>query len=303
MLSRLVGAFGRIKVLNRFDFTTTNPISNRATTTCRFYGANKIGTKPKMDQAAGDTQNEGKKPLPSKITVIGGGQMGSGIALTAASKNSKLEVQIICEHEKSAIICKSFIDAWLEKDLNKNKLTQKEKFEVLKRISFGLDLADARGAEFIIEAVPENLELKKQIFENLGRMCSKDSVLATNTANLSVSALAQKVTAPERVVGMRFFNPVPIMGLVEIVRAVQTGEDTLDLARRLASDILGKEPIDCLDSPGFISSRIVMPWINEAVICLQDGVGTIHDIDQAMRVGCNSSLLMMHSAFGTTYLG
>src|SRR3990167_2561456 len=146
----------------------------------------------RMYSASGSTQTNKKetisstneRPLPSKITVVGGGQMGSGIALTAASKSAKLEVQIICEHEKSAILCRSFIDAWLEKDLAKNKLTQKEKFEVLKRISFGLDIADARNAEFIIEAVPENLELKKQVFENLGRTCSKECIFATNTANL-----------------------------------------------------------------------------------------------------------------------
>lgn len=225
--------------------------------------------------------------------------MGSGIALAAASKSAKLEVQIICEHEKSAIMCKSFVDAWLEKDLAKNALTQKEKFEILKRISFGLDLVDARAAEFIIEAVPENLDLKKQVFENLGKLCSKDCIFATNTANLSVSAIAERVPNPERFVGMRFFNPVPIMGLVEVVRAAQTGEQALDLARRLVQDVLGKEALDTLDSPGFISSRIVMPWINEAVICLQQGVGTIHDIDQAMRVGCNSKLYLKLSAAWT----
>lgn len=235
----------------------------------------------------------------SKVGVIGAGQMGTGIAFVAAKNagvNVLLHDQLPAAQEKGL----AFMDKLLAKDVAKEKLAEKEAKGIRERVRAIGDLNELRDVDLVIEAVAEKLPLKQTIFSQLASICKPSAILASNTSSISLTKIAASATSPNkntqqssnpdpspsRVVGLHFFNPVPIMSLVELIAALQTSEDTLKRAREFAVRC-GKVVTVSKDTPGFISNRVLMPMINEAIICLEEGVATREDIDQTMKRGTN----------------
>jgi 3-hydroxybutyryl-CoA dehydrogenase len=215
--------------------------------------------------------------------VIGAGTMGHGIAhvLAAAGLETRL-FDVADEAVKSGL---AKVRANLDKGVEKGKVSAADRDATLARLSGATDLATAaRGADVVIEAVPEKLELKRSLFAQLGDLCGPATLLATNTSSLSISAIAAAAAHPERVVGMHFFNPVHLMKLVEVVRAEQSSEDAVRAALELGTRI-GKEPIDVRDAPGFASSRLGIAIGMEAIRMVQENVASAADIDKAMTLG------------------
>lgn len=218
------------------------------------------------------------------IGVIGAGQMGGGIAQVAAMKG----FNVIMNDIKT-----EFIDRGLEtitKNLNRNvdkqRMTAEEKDAVLERIKTCVDLKDMETADFVVEAATENELLKFKIFQDLDEICAPDVILATNTSSIPIGRIAAQTKRQDKIIGMHFMNPVPIMKLVEIIRGIATSEETFKTTWDLAKKF-GKTPAESNDYPGFIANRILMPMINEAVFCLYHGVGTREDIDTVMKLGMN----------------
>lgn len=222
--------------------------------------------------------------LINKAGVIGAGTMGSGIAQVFAA--SGFEV-VMCDVSQEALerameaICRS-----LDRMLAKQKISQADKAASLSRIRQAVGIDAAAQADIVVEAASENEPLKLQLFAELDRVCRQEAILASNTSSISLTRLAAATTRPERVIGMHFFNPVPVMELVEIVRALQTSEETYRAVEALARK-LGKTPVAVKNSPGFVSNRVLMPMINEAVYALQEGLASAQDIDAVMRLGMN----------------
>ncbi|KZE38808.1 3-hydroxybutyryl-CoA dehydrogenase [Bhargavaea cecembensis] len=216
-----------------------------------------------------------------KITVIGGGIMGSGIGQVAAQAG--LDVTIVDVSEAGLDKAKTSIAASLEKFESKKKVQSAA--DVLNRIQFSTDWSSVGEADAVIEAVPEKLELKKQVFEKLDRLAGEDCLLASNTSTLSITAIAGATSRPEKVIGMHFFSPVPMMALLELVKGYQTSEETVEKARQLGVQ-LGKRLITAeKDYPGFLMNRIWLPMVNEACFALMEGVGTAEEIDQGFIDG------------------
>ncbi|MBE3553956.1 MAG: 3-hydroxybutyryl-CoA dehydrogenase [Thermicanus sp.] len=219
-----------------------------------------------------------------KIMVVGAGQMGSGIAQTAAQAG--FEVLL---HDLSEELIRRGLGK-IGKDLNrlveKGKLNEQEREEILERIQPAPLLVDARGADLVIEAVVEKMEVKTHLFRTLDGILGKEGILATNTSSLPITELAAVTDRPERVIGMHFMNPVPVMKLVEIIRGLATSDETYrrieELARRM-----GKIPVEVNDFPGFVSNRVLMPMINEAIYTVYEGVAAPEAVDQVMKLGMN----------------
>ena len=216
--------------------------------------------------------------------VIGAGQMGSGIAQVAAASG----LNVIMNDIKSEFIERGLaaIDKVLARSVEKGKLSSEEKSTLLGRIQTSADLKDMAKADFIVEAATENEPLKFQIFKDLDRMCSPSVILATNTSSIPIGRIAAQTERPDKVIGMHFMNPVPLMKLVEIIRGIATSAETFKLTWNLAEKF-GKTPAEANDYPGFIANRILMPMINEAIYCLYHGVGKREDIDTVMKLGMN----------------
>jgi 3-hydroxybutyryl-CoA dehydrogenase len=214
-----------------------------------------------------------------KIAVIGAGAMGNGIAQVCAAAGHDVVMRDI--EQKFLDRGFSIIEKSLSKFVEKQKITEKEKKDILSRIHGTLDLKDVKDAEIVIEAATENLNLKK-----LDAVVSSETILATNTSSLSITEIAAVTSRPDKVIGMHFMNPVPLMKLVEIIRALTTSDETT--AKTIAlSKQLGKTPVEANDYPGFISNRILCPMINEAVFVLYEGIGTKEAIDTVMKLGMN----------------
>ena len=219
-----------------------------------------------------------------KIAVIGAGTMGNGIAQICAMAGHDVVMRDI--DQKFIDNGLSQIEKSLSKFVEREKITEKEKDDILSRIKGTLNLKDCKNAEFVIEAVIENMNLKKDVFRELDALVSPETILATNTSSLSVTELAATTSRPDRVIGMHFMNPVPLMKLVEIIRALTTSDETTQKTVELTKQ-LGKTPVEANDYPGFISNRILCPMINEAVFCLYEGIGTAEAIDTVMKLGMN----------------
>ncbi len=216
--------------------------------------------------------------------VVGSGQMGSGIAQVAAASG----LQVVMTDIRQEFVEKGMgaIRRSLSKSVEKGKM-DKEKMElILKRIRTSTDVQAADSADFVVEAATENEPVKFKIFENLDAVCPTHAILSTNTSSIPIGRIAAKTKRPQKVIGMHFMNPVPVMKLVEIIPAVTTSEETLKTTWDLAVKF-GKTPAKAEDYPGFIANRILMPMINEAVTCLYHGVGTREDIDTVMKLGMN----------------
>ncbi len=214
--------------------------------------------------------------------VVGSGQMGNGIAQVAAAAG----LNVIMSDIKEAFCEKGLatIAGSLERLLKKEKITQADKDAILARITTTTDLKDMAKADFVVEAAVEREDLKFQIFRDLDEICPEQVILASNTSSIPIGSIAAQTSRPDKVIGMHFMNPVPMMKLVEVIKGIATSEETFKLTWDL-SEKFGKVPAEANDYPGFIANRILMPMINEAVFCLYQSVGTKEDIDTVMKLG------------------
>jgi 3-hydroxybutyryl-CoA dehydrogenase len=218
----------------------------------------------------------------NKIMVIGAGQMGGGIAQVAAEAGLQV---ILNDIDRSAIDKRLlFIDKLLARSIEKEKISEEDKAAILSRLTPSTDLQDAADADFIIEAAIENMEVKEKIFRFLDDVARPDVILASNTSSLPITEIAAVTMRPEQVIGMHFMNPVPVMQLVEVIRGIATNDATYQNVKALAEQ-MGKVPVEVNDYPGFISNRVLMPMINEAIYCVYEGVADAEAIDTVMKLG------------------
>ena len=218
------------------------------------------------------------------IGVIGAGQMGGGITQVAAMNGFNVimnDVKTEFADRGLATITKN-----LNRNVDKGGMTADEKESVLRRIKTCVDLKDMEVVDFVVEAATENELLKFKIFQDLDEICAPDVILATNTSSIPIGRIAAQTKRQDKIIGMHFMNPVPIMNLVEIIRGLGTSEETFKTTWELAEKF-GKTPVEANDYPGFIANRILMPMINEAVFCLYHGIGTREDIDTVVKLGMN----------------
>lgn len=219
-----------------------------------------------------------------KVAVVGAGTMGSGIAQTCALAGHDV---VLLDLEESALTrANATMRSSLERMARKEVVTQAEAAEALERVTTRAGLADLEDAGVVIEAVYESVPVKRNVWGKLAEVTSAGALLATNTSSLSVTEIAAFSGRPERFCGMHFFNPVPMMALVEVVRALRSSEEAVEQARAFVEGI-GKTPIVCADKPGFIVNRLLIPYINDAVHALAEGVASVEEIDAAMRLGAN----------------
>lgn len=218
------------------------------------------------------------------IGVIGAGTMGNGIAQTAANAGFGV---VMCDVNQE-FVDRGFanISKSLDRFVKKETITEEQKGEVLGRIKTTTNLDDLKDCSLIVEAATENFEIKKQIFEKLDAITAPDAILSSNTSSISITKIAAATKRPDKVIGMHFFNPVPLMKLVEVIRGIATSDETYAKVKDL-SEKLGKVPVECNDYPGFVSNRVLMPMINEAVFALHEGVATKEAIDEIMKLGMN----------------
>jgi 3-hydroxybutyryl-CoA dehydrogenase len=219
-----------------------------------------------------------------RVGVIGAGTMGNGIAQACAMAG----VEAVMVDVAQAAVDRGIaaIGASLERLQKKDKISGDARTAALARVRGSTAYADLAGASLIVEAATENVELKLSILREVDRLAAPDVILASNTSSISITALAAVVSRPQRFLGMHFFNPVPMMALVELIRGLQTSDDTLNVVRAFA-ERLGKTPIVVRNSPGFVVNRILCPMVNEAIFALQEGLASAEDIDNGMRLGCN----------------
>lgn len=219
-----------------------------------------------------------------KIVVIGAGQMGSGIAQVCAMAGYNVKVQDLKQEQLDrglAIITKN-----LARQVEKGRMKEEEKEATLNRLTVALDLDCVKEADLVIEAAVEKMDIKKKIFANLDEIAPEHAILATNTSSLPITEIAAVTKRPEKVIGMHFMNPVPVMKLVEIIRGLATDDEVYETIEDITKKI-GKVPVEVNDFPGFVSNRILLPMINEAIYTLYEGVATKEAIDEVMKLGMN----------------
>lgn len=219
-----------------------------------------------------------------KIGVIGAGQMGHGIAFVAA----KAGFDVILRDIKDEYVKKGLgkIEKFCDKSIEKGRMDESEKKKILSHLKGTTKLDDLKDVDLIIEAIFENIKVKKELFRDLDKICKKETYFTSNTSTIPITDLASVTTRPEHFIGMHFMNPVPIMKLVEVIRGLRTDDETTKLIKEL-SEKMGKIPVEVNDSPGFVSNRVLIPMINEAVYCLYEGVGTPEAIDNVLKLGMN----------------
>lgn len=219
-----------------------------------------------------------------RFGVIGSGQMGNGIAQVAAASG----LEVVMSDIKEAICDKGIatIAGNLDRMVKKEKISESDKHDILGRITTTLNLRDMVAVDFLVEAAMEREDLKFKIFEDLDAICPPHVILSTNTSSIPISRIAARTSRPDKVIGMHFMNPAPMMKLVEVIKGIATSRETFDLTWQL-SEKFGKIPAKANDYPGFIANRILMPMINEAVFCLYQSVGKAEDIDTVMKLGMN----------------
>ncbi|KGM98415.1 3-hydroxybutyryl-CoA dehydrogenase [Clostridium novyi A str. 4552] len=219
-----------------------------------------------------------------KICVLGAGTMGSGIAQAFAVKGHEVVLRDI----KDEFVERGLkgIDKNLSRLVKKGKMEEAKKNEVLANITGTVDLNMAADCDLVVEAAIENMEIKKQIFGDLDNICKPETILASNTSSLSITEVASATNRPEKVIGMHFFNPAPVMKLVEVIRGMATSQETFDAVKQISIEI-GKEPVEVAEAPGFVVNKILIPMINEAVGIYAEGIASAEDIDTAMKLGAN----------------
>jgi 3-hydroxybutyryl-CoA dehydrogenase len=218
------------------------------------------------------------------IGVIGAGTMGNGIAQVAARAGYSVVMRDVTDEFLQRGL--AAIDQSLDRDVAKSRLSEEEKGSIIGRIATTTEFETLRDASIVIEAVTESFAVKSEVFKTLDQITNPNAILASNTSSISITKLGAVTRRPEKVIGMHFMNPVPVMKLVEVIRGIATADETYERVRDL-SEKLGKTALDCQDSPGFVSNRVLMPMINEAVFTLYEGVGTRESIDGIMKLGMN----------------
>jgi len=219
-----------------------------------------------------------------KVTVLGSGTMGAGIVQVLAQNGHN----VVMRDLEESFVAKglSLITKNLDKLVQKEKITAETKAMTLSRIKTTTQISDAADSDLIIEAAVEVMEIKKKIFKELDEVCKSSAILATNTSSLSITEIASATKRPDKVIGMHFFNPVPMMKLVEIIKGIATSDDVTSTIIKLTKEI-GKTPVEVKEAPGFVVNRILVPMINEAICILADGIASAADIDEAMKLGAN----------------
>lgn len=248
-----------------------------------------------------------------KVQVVGAGQMGSGIAQVAAQ--ASLAVHLADVEQQMVDQGLQTIEKNLSRSVEKERISEEEMDEAMGRIESGTEYDP--DADLAIEAAPESIEIKKEVFGALDEQLKDEAILASNTSSISITELGAQTSRPEKFIGMHFFNPVPVMKLVEIVRGIETSDETYESVHELGKQ-LGKEPVEVQDFPGFVSNRILVPMINEAVYCLMEGVAGPAEVDTVMKLGmghpmgpleladligldtCLNIMEVLHEGFGDT---
>ncbi len=220
----------------------------------------------------------------NNVAIIGAGIMGQGIAQTISSAG--IEVTIIEKDNEHCEKAAANLSDSLEREIKRWALTQAEKKLILSRIKWEMDLNKIKDAEIIIEAVEEDFELKKNIFKKLDAIAPKDVIFISNTSTLSLTKIAETTSRPDKIIGMHFLHPVPKIPLVELVKCIHTSNNTVEVVKKFAASI-GKTPVEVYEYPGFVTTRAIVPLLNEAMYILLEGVATAKDIDTAMKLGYN----------------
>lgn len=219
-----------------------------------------------------------------KVCVIGAGTMGSGIAQTFAVKGA----DVVLFGRRAVTLDKGYnqIIKSLTRLVDKGKMEENAKNEIVARIAKTSNLEDAKDCDLIVEAIAEDMEIKKDIFGKLDGICKAETIFASNTSSLSITEVAASTNRPDRFIGMHFFNPAPVMKLVEVIRGIATSDETFNRIKEISVSI-GKDPVEVKEAPGFVVNRILIPMINEAAGILAEGIATAEDIDKAMKLGAN----------------
>ena len=218
------------------------------------------------------------------IGVVGAGQMGSGIAEAALASGFHVLIRDVTMEAVQKGRLRIITD--FDKRIQKGKMTADEKETILQGLSTTIKMEDLKNCDFVIEAAVENVPLKWEVFKKLDEVTPKETILASNTSSISITRIASATQRPDRVIGMHFFNPVPVMKLIEIIRGLATSDETFRITRELSLN-LGKTPLEANDFPGFISSRLIFSFMNEGIYALYEGVGKAEDIDAIMKMGAN----------------
>jgi 3-hydroxybutyryl-CoA dehydrogenase len=218
------------------------------------------------------------------ISVIGAGTMGNGIAHTFAQFG--YDVNLIDVEKAYLDKAISTITKNLDRQLSKGTINEDQKKETLNKIKTSTELDEAKDSDLVIEAATENEQVKDKIFEKLSQVCKPGAILASNTSSISITTIASSTNRPDKVIGMHFMNPVPIMKLIEVIRGLATSQETYDTIKDL-SEKIGKTPVEVQDYPGFVSNRVLIPMLNEAMYCVMEGVATPEAIDTVMKLGMN----------------
>ncbi|GCD08662.1 3-hydroxybutyryl-CoA dehydrogenase [Clostridium tagluense] len=219
-----------------------------------------------------------------KIFVLGAGTMGAGIVQAFAAKG----YEVIIRDIKDEFVDKGLagIKKNLERLVSKEKITVENMEEILSRITGTTDMSLAADCDLVVEAAVENMEIKKQIFAELDKICKPETILSSNTSSLSITEVAAATNRPDKVIGMHFFNPAPMMKLVEVIKGMATSEETFNIVKEVAISI-GKDPVEIAEAPGFVVNRILIPMVNEAIGIFAEGIASAEDIDKAMMLGAN----------------
>ena len=218
------------------------------------------------------------------VSIIGAGVMGQGIAQTIASAG--IDVRLIEKNNDQLVKAKSALSESLDREIKRWSLTQSEKKSILSRIKWKINFEDIDKSDLIVEAVDEDLDLKKSIFKELDRLVKKDTIFVSNTSTLSLTKLAESTSREDKVIGMHFLHPVPKIPLVELVKCLHTSNETVEVIKAFAARI-GKTPVEVYEYPGYVTTRAIVPLLNEAMYILLEGVATAKDIDTAMKLGYN----------------
>lgn len=219
-----------------------------------------------------------------KVCVLGAGTMGSGIAQAFAAKGCEVLIRDIKDEFVERGI--AGIKKGFEKRIAKGKISQADADAILARISGTVDLEKAADCDLVVEAAVENMKIKREIFSDLDRICKPETILASNTSSLSITEIASATKRQDKVIGMHFFNPAPVMKLVEVIRGMATSQETFDAVKEIATSI-GKDPVEVAEAPGFVVNRILIPMINEATGIFAEHIASAEDIDKAMKLGAN----------------
>lgn len=219
-----------------------------------------------------------------KICVLGAGTMGAGIAQAFAAKG----YEVVLRDIKDEFVERGIkgIEKGLSRQVTKGRMSQEDMDAILGRIEGTVDLNKAADCDLVVEAAIENMKIKREIFAELDRICKPETILSSNTSSLSITEIATATNRPDKVIGMHFFNPAPVMKLIEIIRGMATSQETFDAVKEV-SVAIGKDPVEVAEAPGFVVNRILIPMINEAIGIYAEGIATAEDIDKAMMLGAN----------------